>query len=293
MKPTVHYSINDLEKLSGIKAHTLRIWEKRYSLFKPQRTDTNIRYYSNDDLKLILNISHLNNSGIKISKIAEMSKEEISKKVTEINVVRTDHDDVINSLIIAMIDLNETFFFQLFSGSILRIGFEPTILKIVFPFFQRIGVMWQTGNINPAQEHFVTHMVRQKLIVAIDALGSTDKNHRGTAILFLPENELHEISLLFYNYLLKARNYKTVYLGQTVPAANLARIAEIVKPDFFLSIVTNPLPASAMASFIKTLQGIYVSKQILLSGRAVLISKRKFPPQIKVFKNAEEFITLL
>jgi len=136
-------------------------------------------------------------------------------------------------------------------------------------------------------------MVRQKLIVAIDALGSTDKKHRGTAILFLPENELHEISLLFYNYLLKARNYKTVYLGQTVPAANLARIAEVVKPDFFISIVTSPLPSATMASFIKTLQRIYVSKQILLSGRAILIPKKKFPPPIKVFKDAEELLTLL
>ena len=293
MNPISGYSIKDLEKLSGIKAHTLRIWEKRYSLFKPRRTDTNIRLYSNEDLKLILNISQLNNSGIKISKIAEMDEDAISKKVAEINLVKTEHDDIIKSMIIAMIDLNETLFLQIFSDSVLRTGFEDTILKVIFPFFQRIGVMWQTGGVNPAQEHFITHLIRQKLIVAIDGIRNTRKNELGTVILFLPENELHEISLLFYDYLLRARNYKTIYLGQTVPPENLVRIAEIAKPDFIVSVVTSPFSKATISGLVKILEGIQVSRRILLSGRAVLSSKRKFPSRIKVFKDAEELLTLL
>lgn len=293
MKFQANYSIKDLEKLSGIKAHTLRIWEKRYSLFKPDRTETNIRYYSNDDLKLILNISHLNKNGIKISKIAAMSETEIGKKVAEINLVRSGYDDLIDNLIIAMIDLNEISFSKIFSDSILKIGFEPTIQKVIFPFFHRIGVMWQTGGINPAQEHFVTNLIRQKLIVAIDGIKIPDAEKKGTAILFLPENELHEMGLLFYNYALRSRNYKTVYLGQSVPVANLTRVAEVFKPDFIISVLTTPFPKGSLESFMKTLQSIRVSKKILLSGRQIIESKKKLPSFIKVFKDFNELLNLL
>lgn len=293
MKFQANYSIKDLEKLSGIKAHTLRIWEKRYSLFEPDRTDTNIRYYSNDDLKRILNISLLNNSGIKISKIAGMSESEISKKVSEINMVRTENEDLIDNLMVGMIDLNESFFEKIFSASILRIGFENTIQKVIFPFFQRMGVMWQTGGINPAQEHFVSNMVRQKLIVAIDGIKNPEGVTKGIVVLFLPENELHEMSLLFYNYALKARNYKTVYLGQSVPTANLERVAEVVKPDFLVAVATNPFPKKEIDKFLNTLGNIPGVKKIFLSGKAILYYKKKFPSGVRVFKDLDELLSLI
>jgi DNA-binding transcriptional MerR regulator len=293
MKFQANYSIKDLEKLSGIKAHTLRIWEKRYALFEPDRTDTNIRYYSNDDLKRILNIGLLNKNGIKISKIAGMSESEISKKVSEINMVRTENEDLIDNLMVGMIDLNESFFEKIFSASILRIGFENTIQKVIFPFFQRIGVMWQTGGINPAQEHFVSNIVRQKLIVAIDGIKNPENFTRGTVVLFLPENELHEMSLLFYNYAFRARNYKTVYLGQTVPTKNLERVAEVVKPDFLIAVATNPFPKKEIDSFLNTLGNIPGVKKVFLSGKAILDYKKKFPSAIRVFKNLDELLGLI
>ncbi len=293
MKLVSNYSIKDLEKLSGIKAHTLRIWEKRYSLFEPDRTETNIRYYSNDDLKRILNISILKKNGVKISKIASMSEIEISGKVSELNLVRTEYDDIIDNLIVGMIDLNETYFEKIFSASILRIGFESTIQKIVSPFFERIGTMWQTGGINPAQEHFVTNIVRQKMIVAIDGVKNAEEKHKGTALLFLPENELHELSLLFYNYALKSRNYRTVYLGQTVPSESLIRVTEIVRPDFIIAVITSPCKENELDELIHTLQATARNKKILLSGRAVYQSNKKFPASVKLFSGLAELLKLL
>lgn len=290
MKFKASYSINDMEQLSGIKAHTLRIWEKRYSLFEPDRTDTNIRYYSNDDLKRILNISQLNKSGIKISTIAGMSDVEITEKLSEINLLRSDSGDIIDSLTVGMIDLNEAYFTKAFSDSILRIGFEGTMQQVIFPFLERIGIMWQTGGINPAQEHFVSNIIRQKLIVATDAIRNPDEKNNGTVVLFLPENELHELSLLFYNYALKLRNYKTIYLGSAVPAENLARIAEIAKPDYFVTVATNPLQNGDLSKLITALKGIRSVKKVLLSGRALPESKKQPAPVFCNFRNLEELI---
>lgn len=293
MKLRANFSIKDLEKLSGIKAHTLRIWEKRYALFEPDRTDTNIRFYSNEDLKRILNISILNKNGIKISKIARMNDSEIMSKVSEINMVRTENEDLIDNLLIGMIDMNESFFEKIFSTSILRIGFENTIHKVIFPFFQRIGVMWSTGGINPAQEHFVSNMVRQKLIVAIDGLKNPDEENNGTILLFLPDNELHEMSLLLYNYALKSRRFKTVYLGQSVPLDTIEKVAEIVKPDFILSVATIPFPKNYLDKFLITLGNISGVKTIFLSGKAILNYKKKFPSGFKVFKDLQELLNLI
>lgn len=293
MKFQANYSIKDLEKLSGIKAHTLRIWEKRYALFEPDRTDTNIRYYSNDDLKRILSISQLNKNGFKISVIAGMKDSEINEKVSAINLVRTESEDLIDNLIVGMIDMNESYFDQIFSASILRIGFENTIQKVIFPFFHRIGVMWQTGGINPAQEHFVSNIVRQKLIVANDGLSRRSEEKKSlTAVLFLPENELHEMSLLFYNYVLRSRNIKTVYLGQSVPAGSIIRIAEIVNADILVGVFTNPLSKKEMEKYFESLINIKETKKIFLSGKAVLEYKKKFPAKISVFKDMAELVSL-
>lgn len=293
MRFQAKYSIKDLEKLSGVKAHTLRIWEKRYSLFNPLRTKTNIRYYSNDDLKRILNISQLNKNGLKISRIADLTEAELSKKVEELNLVRTEHEDIIDNLIIGMIDLNENFFSKIFSDSILRIGFENTIQKVIFPFFQRIGVMWQTGGINPAQEHFISNIVRQKLIVAIDGIKLPDNHRQKTAVLFLPENELHELSLLFYNYCLKNRNYRTIYLGQTVPASNLLRIAEIIKPDIYITVFTNPFSKKVLDKFIQEISNIRGIKRVFISGRSVIDSKIKLPAFCKIFRDLPDLLQLI
>jgi len=164
----INYSIKDLETLSGIKAHTLRIWEQRYQLLKPHRTNTNIRLYTNEDLRRILNVSLLNKSGTKISKIASLNDNELYEQVNKLTKESDNNADQIESLILSMIELDEERFEKIVNSCILRLGLIKTIDEILFTFLQKIGIMWQTGSINPAQEHFISNLIRQKIIVAID-----------------------------------------------------------------------------------------------------------------------------
>jgi DNA-binding transcriptional MerR regulator len=202
------YAIKDLERLSGIKAHTLRIWEQRYGILKPERTDTNIRYYTGEDLKRILNISLLNNNGFKISKIAKLPDEEIIKQVQSILNNYTKENDQIDNLVLCMLEMNEPKFEKIVSNCIIHFGFESTIEKIIFPFMRQIGNMWLMGTINPAQEHFISHLVRQKIIVGIDGLFPEPLANPKTFLLYLPTNELHELGLLYCNFLVKAKGHK-------------------------------------------------------------------------------------
>jgi MerR family transcriptional regulator, light-induced transcriptional regulator len=292
MNNPVHYSIKDLEKLSGIKAHTLRIWEKRYGIINPTRTDTNIRFYTNDDLKRILNISFLNHNGIKISRIAGMTDGEIELKVAEISLVSTDTDHNIENLIISMIDLDEARFNKIFTDSILRIGFENALQDVIFPFIKRTGVMWLSGTINPAQEHFISNIIRQKLIVAIDG-ARIPENPEKTALLFLPQDELHEISLLFYNFSLRSRGIKTIYLGQSVPLQDLLRIIEITNPDFIVTIVTHEIAFPDFAALVKELSTFVSNKKVLISGKSAIEYKKKLPSNFFLFKDLNSLLKLV
>ena len=205
----IRYSINDLEKITGIKAHTIRIWEKRYEVVTPKRTPTNIRYYNDEDLLRLLNISTLNKHGFKISDIVSMSPDEMCEKIRDISRTSTDFEGQINSLIVAMIELKEEVFEKVLSSTILKIGFEKTVTQVLYPLLEKIGVLWQIGTINPAQEHFLTNLIRQKMIVAIDGQNESPAADAKTFLLFLPEKEWHELGLLFYSYLLKKKRTKS------------------------------------------------------------------------------------
>ena len=187
-----HYSIKDLERLSGVKAHTLRIWEQRYGILKPLRSDTNIRYYSSSDLKRILNISLLNNNGVKISKIASLPDDEILNQAQHILNNYNKETDQIDNLVFSMIEMNEVKFEKIISNCVIHFGFENTMEKIVFPFLKQVGNMWQMGIINTVQEHFISHLIRQKLIVGIDGLFEEKILKPKTFLLYLPNKELHE-----------------------------------------------------------------------------------------------------
>ena len=164
------YSIKDLEKLCGIKAHTIRIWEQRYDIVKPKRTKTNIRYYMDTDLKILLNVALLNRNGLKISKIAGMSQDEIARKVSEISVIDFDGDAKLDALMLSMIEMDELKFDRIVSTNIRQIGFERTMLEVIYPFLDKLSLMWLTGSIVPAQENFISNLIRQKIVVAIDSL---------------------------------------------------------------------------------------------------------------------------
>jgi DNA-binding transcriptional MerR regulator len=288
-----NYTISDLETLSGIKAHTIRIWEKRYGVISPQRTETNIRFYSNDDLKHLLNISFLNKHGHKISKIADLNKTQIAEKVGSINIVTSGTDEYIDNLIVAMIDLDEALFEKIFNSSLIKSGFESTISNVIFPFLSRTGVMWLTGSINPAQEHFISNLIRQKLIVGIDSLPKSVPKDAPKAILFLPENELHESSLLLYNYMLKSRGYHTYYFGQSVPLVDLKRVLEITKADVVICVITADVKAKLFAELIAEMEKLPKKTKVLLSGRVILESKTKFPKRFSLFQNQKELLDLI
>lgn len=236
-----HYSIKDLEKLSGVKAHTIRIWEKRFKIIEPSRTETNFRYYNDEQLKKLLNISLLNNYGYKISKIAGLCESDINKEVEKVASCENSYDAQIEQLVVAMIEMNEEKFEQQLNSQILKDGFEDAMVKVVYPFFDKVGLLWQTGNVTPAQEHFISNLIRRKIIVAIDGLSRSVKENSKTFLLFLPEGEMHEIGLLFIKYLLKKNGHKVIYLGQSMPNKYLTDVVDTRKPDFLITYITSPI----------------------------------------------------
>lgn len=285
------YSIKELEQLSGIKAHTIRIWEKRHKIITPSRTSTNIRYYSDDDLKKIINVSLLNNSGIKISKIADMTLEDMYSRVMEISELKNDAAIHIDQLVVAMIDMEEEAFEKTLSNLILRHGFEKTITEIVYPFLEKIGILWQTQNITPAQEHFITNLIRQKMIVAIDGLPIPPKTSR-KVLLFLPEGELHELGLLFYHFLVRKAGYRTYYLGQNVPHKDLISVFLKHSPDLLVTSITSS-PSLPIEKYLQQLQKDFPSVPILTSGYQVQRFKGIDTGTLRVFSTALELKQLL
>ncbi len=260
------YSIKDLERLTGIKAHTLRIWEKRHTIIEPKRTATNIRFYSDEDLKKTLNISILNNNGFKISAIANLSDEELTEKVMSLSQVSDKTSNFIDQLTIAMIEMDEGKFERVLSIVTLKMGFEKTVTGVLYPFLEKIGILWQTGKINPAQEHFISHLIRQKLIVAIDSLPNHSNSRLPACMLYLPENELHEIGLLFYAYLAKKIGFNIVYLGQSVPYNDLQSVFEIRNPKVIITSISSPIPVSSLNSYLTDLSNDFKQAEILISG---------------------------
>lgn len=265
-----NYSIRDLEHLSGIKAHTLRIWEQRYNIITPKRTDTNIRIYDDQDLKLVLNIALLKEHEYKISEIARFSTERLSKEVINITDKKQSYPDQIHALTIAMIDLDEAQFEKIMATNILKFGFEDMMINIVYPFLSRIGILWVTGSIGPAQEHFISNLIRQKLIVAIDGQVIRPNLHSKKFVLYLPENELHELSLLFANYVLRARHNKVIYLGQTLPFDELVFVCESQKPDYLFTAITSTPAQNETQAYVSKLEKRFPNIRILMTGYQVI-----------------------
>ncbi len=286
------FSIKDLEQLTGIKAHTLRIWEQRYNFIKPQRTETNIRHYCDEDLKLILNISLLKDRGYKISKLADMSPVDLMAEVAQVTEKVLEFPDQISALTLAMIDIDEDRFERIMSNNILRHGFEKTMVNIIYPFLNRVGILWQTGSINPAQEHFITNLIRQKIIVAIDGFTGKRKDDARKFLLFLPEGELHEISLLFAWYLAKSAGHKVVYLGQSLPFVDLQEVYKTHEPEFIFTILTY-VPEESTQAYMDKLSGTFPNCNILITGYQVVGNEFRSNANVRILQNFNDFINLL
>jgi len=283
------YSIKDLEKLSGIKAHTIRIWEQRYRLIEPQRTDTNIRFYSDDDLVKLMNISVLNQNGYKISKISQLNDSQISEVMLQLNNEIPSLSTQTESLVMAMIEVDERHFNHVFDKSVENLGFENTIEQLLFPFLERIGVLWLAGTINPAQEHFITSLIRQKLIAAIDYEGVKTEGTHPRILFYLPEGEFHEIGLLYYNYLARKAEFEVVYLGSSVPFRDIIRIDEIRPAQIiFTSFVTSP-GIGVLSEKLKKLKKVFPEKAVLVSGWQVKQEQPRLPENFIKISSSTDF----
>lgn len=283
------YSIRDLENISGIKAHTLRIWEQRYDILQPKRTDTNIRFYDDEDLRLLLSISMLNCNGWKISTIAKMSREEIHTACHNLHTVCDEYAHMINLLSLSMIELDEERFEETVTGCIRKYGMEEAMVLVIHPFFERVGMLWQTGTINPSQEHFVSNLMRQKLIVAIDSLPHPQGDNLRKYALFLPEHELHELGLLFAGYMLRARGNKVIYLGQSVPEEDLDAIYATYAPDYFFTILTMVPPKESAQTLLDRLGKRFAKTRFLVAGPAV-IGLKPTPDNVILLREPSELL---
>lgn len=286
------YSIKDLEILSGVKAHTIRIWEKRYSLLSPGRTDTNIRYYNDTDLRKILNVSLLVNNGFKISKVAKLDDQKIRNLILEISQRKTGESDYVDRLILHMLNFDNIGFYNLTNEIIAQKGLEDAVLKVFFVLFERIGIYWQVGTIFPAQEHYVTSILRQKLIAEIDKLGFENRNGE-TILFFLPEGELHEMSLLFYSYLAQKNRYNVIYLGQFVPFEDLAKVQTHIKIDYVFTAFINAMPKEELENYLGKLKETFHQQKVFITGWQVQNNNPVLPRSVKIIQDYKDFYKYL
>ncbi|PSR52216.1 helix-turn-helix-type transcriptional regulator [Adhaeribacter arboris] len=283
------YSIKELEQLTGIKAHTIRIWESRYGILKPKRSETNIRTYDDDDLKHILNVSLLNQNGYKISKIACMSVCQIGDAILSLSESREECPHQISALVAAMVEMNEERFDKVLSTVILQKGFEAAVNLLVLPFLKKIGILWQTGNINPAHEHFVSNIIRQKFIVAIDGQIILSGSDVPRFILFLPEGELHELGLLFMQYILRTRQVRVLYLGQNLPLADLIKAYEGFRPNYFCTIITSVPARAELQAYLNALAAQFPDSGFFVSGYQFVCNEIILPSNFKYITDMQAF----
>ena len=287
------YSIRDLEKLTDIKAHTIRIWEQRYCIVKPKRTKTNIRYYDDNDLKTLLNIALLNKNGYKISKIAKMSVDEIVHKVADISEVNFENATQLDALTISMIEMDEYKFDRIISTNIEQIGFERTMLEIINPFLEKLSLLWLTGSINPAQEHFISCLIRQKIIVAIDKTPVVSNSDANKFLLYLPEGAADELSLLFLHYMIKSRGNRVIYLGQDIPLQDVKAVFNIHHPKYIYTIISEVFTKEPAQRYIEKLCGQFPDSTILLTGYRVLAQPIKSPDNADIHRSLDQTIEFL
>ena len=294
----VNFSIKDLENLTGIKAHTIRIWEKRYNLLSPNRSDTNIRNYNLTSFQKLLNISYLNNNGIKISKIANLKEEEIPIKVREIASRAKVEDHAINALKMAMINFDQVLFYSTYNNLLENKTFSEIFYSVFLPLLNEIGLLWQTNTITPAHEHFLSVHVKQKILLNTERLQLLEpKPVSKTFVLFLPDNEIHDIGLLFINYQLRSKGYHTIFLGESVPMESLSDLLEFFEEITFVSYFTVYPEEENITDYIKKFHELLLKKDntklLLLGKRLSTFDKSNLPEKISIFNSIENLIEQL
>lgn len=284
----ITYSIKDLENLTGIKAHTIRIWEQRYNLLNPQRTDTNIRYYLDSDLRKILNINLLYTNGLKISKIAKLSDEEIvteAEKILQSNKGSTKND--IEAVINKILDMDSEGIHNLLEQQFQQIGIIRMYLEVVNPLLIRIGELWQLGTITVAHEHLFSNTLREFVLSKTNNLPYPTKGKK--IILFLHEQEEHELTLLFYQYLLKDKGWECIYLGQNVPMQDFENAYYQLSPHTVLTSMITNISSKKFRHILNQILDIVPEKELCISGQNTIVYKDLIPPQVNVINKLNDF----
>ncbi len=293
-----NFSIKDLEHLTGIKAHTIRIWEKRYNLLKPKRTDTNIRYYDLPSFQKLLNVSYLNNNGYKISKIAEIAPDEIPKLVREIASENNLESHAINAFKLAMLNFDQKLFYNTYESLLKEKSFDLVFYDIFIPLLTEIGLLWQTHTITPAHEHFLSALIRQKILVNTENIQAQQTNKSTkTFVLYLPENEIHELGLMFLNYQLVRRGYQSIFLGFSMPLNSLVDLQnyydEIIYVSYFTVMPDKNNIKAYIADFDKLLIKNTNTELWILGYMLNAIDLDKLPKGIRPFKSIQALIEAL
>jgi len=286
------FSIKDLEHLSGVKAHTIRMWEQRYNLLEPQRTDTNIRFYNGDDLKLLLNVSILQEFGYKISAICSMGDAEMKKIIQEKSKFDEEEKHLLNILKISMINYDETLFQSVLANYLKDHSLEQTFNSILIPFLSMVGVLWQTDSICPAQEHFISNLIRQKVYCSIDTLANETVQHERTFVLYLPENEIHDIGLLMMHYIIKAKGYRSIYLGTSVPFADILQVQQRLGDVDFVSFFTTHPSTNDALKYLSKIEEAFANtgSKFHLSGWVLKELKVQSSKVVSVYSSPQEML---
>ncbi len=289
------FSIKDLENLTGIKAHTIRIWEKRYNLLKPKRTDTNIRYYDLANFQKLLNVSYLNNNGYKISKIATIEEHKIPILVREIASENNIESHAINAFKLSMLNFDQGLFYNTYNSLLKEKAFDEIFYEIFIPLLTEIGLLWQTDTITPAHEHFLTCLIRQKILINTEKLQSKLPNKsRKTYVLYLPENEIHELGLMFLNHELVNKGFQSIFLGCSVPIDSLSDLQNYYDEIIYISYFTVKPEKKDIDKYIKDFHEILINtsntKLYVLGHMLNSLDLEKLPQGIQPFKSIKALL---
>lgn len=296
MNSTEHvFSIKDLENLSGVKAHTIRIWEKRYNLLKPKRSKTNIRHYDLNNLQKLLNISFLNSNGFKISKIAALDETELAPKTRELAFMGKNDSQAIVAFKLAMLNFDQILFYNTYNSLLEEKSFRTIFYEVFIPLLFDLGMLWQTNTISPSHEHFLTVHIKQKILVHIERLQSTDpRPSTKTVVLFLPENETHDLGLLFINYEILSLGYHTIFLGENIPLNNLKYINKLYDDIIYISYFTIKPSDNDIYDYLKIFSEEYLSvnknSAKLIGHRIRNLNPENVPKNIMLYSKTEDLV---
>lgn len=292
------FSIKDLENLSGVKAHTIRIWEKRYDLLEPMRTDTNIRTYDIKNLQKLLNVKLLTDFGYKISKISKLNQEEIEKFVLKIQNEKNVNSHLLSNFKMAMLNFDQSLFAKTYNELIIGKSFSTVFCETFIPLLEEVGILWSTNTITPAHEHFISHLIKHKILIEIEKYQlKQNKTSNRTYVLYLPFNELHELGLLFLHHEIVTNGHHSIYLGRSLPIENLIDLNNHFKKITFITYLTIEPSEDEIETYFNNFNETILkdsSNELLLFGRKTMnINNINLPPKIKKVENILDFITTL